>query len=135
MSTTNILSQNVPVFETQFAHLEIRDGILLVTYKRGITITLAMARQMIKERLAFTQYKPYPILVKDEGLVSVDKDARDFFSNEGTEGLTAGAFVIKSVYSAFFFNFYLRITSPKVPVKMFTDEIKALEWLRQYKIK
>jgi len=127
--------QNANKFETQFVRFEIKDGVLFVTYKKGVTITLDVAKEIVKQRKEFTAGKLFPILVNDEGLVSVDKDARDYFSNEGTDGLSAGAFVIKSVYSSFFFNFYLKITNPKVPAKTFTDEQKAAQWLQQYKFR
>lgn len=128
------IAQNVQKLETHFVRFEIIQSILFVSYKNGVTITLDVAKEIVKQRKEFTGNKLYPILVKDEGLVSVEKDARDYFSNEGVEGLSAGAFVIKSVYSTFFFNFYLKITNPKVPAKMFTDEAKAIEWLQQYKV-
>ena len=120
-------------WETRFALAEIRDGILFITYKKGISITLDDAKEMIKNRLLFTGNSSYPMLVQDEGISFIAKEARDFMSKEGTEGLLAGAFVLKSVYSTFLINFYLSVTRPKVPNRMFTDSTKALEWLEQFK--
>jgi hypothetical protein len=91
---TNSTQENT-IVDDPYVIIEIKDGILFVTYKRGITITLDIARDLLNKRIAFTKNKLYPILVKDEGLLSVDKDARDFMSNEGTGGLSAGAFVLK----------------------------------------
>jgi hypothetical protein len=122
-------------WETRFAIAEIKDEILFITYKKGISITLDDAKEMIKNRLLFTGNVPYPMLVQDEGISFIAKEARDFMSNEGTEGVIAGAFVLKSVYSTFLINFYLSVTRPKIPSRMFTDPVKALEWLVQYKPK
>lgn len=122
-------------WETSFAISEIKDGINFVTYKKGISVYIDDAKEMVRKRLIWTQNIAYPMLVQDEGAVSIDKQARDYMSNEGTEGITAGAFVLKSVYSTFLINFYLSVTRPKIPYRMFTDPAKALEWLEQYKAK
>lgn len=124
-----------PIIENSFVRLEIREGILFVTYKKGITLTIDKAKELIEIRKQFTANKPYPILIKDEGIITGDKATRDYLSNKGTEGLTAGAFVLKSIYSTLLFNFYLKITNPKIPSLTFTDEKKAIEWLSQYKVK
>jgi hypothetical protein len=122
-------------WENSFAVSEIVDSINIVTYKKGIKVTLEDAKDMIRNRLKWTQNVAYPMLVLDEGIEFIAKDARDYMSNEGTQGVIAGAFVLKSVYSTFLINFYLSVTRPKVPHRMFTDRNKALEWLKQYKPK
>src|SRR5579885_2468549 len=88
-------------WETSFAVSEIKDGINFVTYKKGISIYLEDAKEMIAKRKIWTQNIPYPMLVQDEGIEFIAKDARDYMSKEGTEGVAAGAFVLKSVYSTF----------------------------------
>ncbi|HXP51234.1 MAG TPA: hypothetical protein VN922_14850 [Bacteroidia bacterium] len=122
-------------WETSFAIAEIKDGILFITYKKGISVKLEDAKEMIKNRLLFTGNVAYPMLVQDEGAIHIDKDARDYMSNEGTQGVIAGAFVLRSVYGTFLINFYLSVTRPKIPSRMFTDRTKALEWLEQYRPK
>jgi hypothetical protein len=122
-------------WETSFALAEIKDGILFITYKKGISVYLEDAKEMIRNRLLFTGNISYPMLVQDDGISFIAKDARDYMSKEGTEGLVAGAFLLKSVYSTFLINFYLSVTRPRIPNRMFTDRAKALEWLEQYKAK
>ncbi|HTB07671.1 MAG TPA: hypothetical protein VK806_12030 [Bacteroidia bacterium] len=122
-------------WETPFALVEIKDGIYFCTYKKGVSITLEDAKYLIKNRKIFTQNVAYPMLILDDGISFIAKEARDYMSKEGTEDVLAGAFVLKSVYSTFLINFYLSVTRPKVPNKMFTDPAKALEWLVQFKPK
>jgi len=78
-------------WETTFAIAEIKDNILYITYKKGISIYIDDAKEMIRKRLIFTQNVAYPMLVQDEGIGFIAKDARDFMSKEGTEGVVAGA--------------------------------------------
>ncbi len=118
---------------TPYIRAEIKDDILYFTYLPGVVITSDIAKEIVKERLEYVEGIKYPVLVMGEGLRSMDKQARDYFSNEGIRDILAGALLVNSVYTEFFGNFFLRITKPAIPAKIFTDEKKALEWLQQFK--
>jgi hypothetical protein len=120
--------------DTSLAHLEIIDGVLIVTYKHGISVNYEVAKQLIKMRLDFCENISYPVLIIDEGVLSMDKKARDLFSSkEGTVNIIASALVLSTVYSKVIGNFFIKVTRPHIPVKIFNDKILALEWLEQYK--
>ena len=123
-----------PDLETQFVHYKLTNDILFFTYKSGSKITLAIAKEIVKTRLEYINGTAYPTLIKDHGLVSLDKEARDFLSSpEGSLGVTAAALMVHSVFNTFLGNFFLKVTQPKIPAKIFTDQSKALEWLNTYK--
>lgn len=125
-----------PPFITPYISFEIKDDVLYVIYLSGAVITLEVAKEIVKQRLEYTNRAPYPLLITGEGLRAMEKPARDYLSTEeGTLYVTAGALLVNSVYTEFFGNFYLRITKPKVPALVFTDKVKALEWLEQFKVK
>ncbi|MBN4062187.1 MAG: STAS/SEC14 domain-containing protein [Flavobacteriales bacterium] len=122
------------VLDTKWVRLELKDGILLGTYKSG-PISLEGAKEIVRDRLEFTEGKAYPALINDVGLIGMERDAREYLSNEGVKGLKAGALVTNSVFSTYFANFFIRVTivKPKIPARLFTNEDKALKWLQQYK--
>lgn len=128
---------NKEVLHTPMADFEIKDDILYVTYREKVKIDLEAAKKIVTARLEYAGNEAYPFLVFDDGVVSMDKAARDYLSEKdlGLKGVIAGALVLKSVYSEFLGNFYLRITKPAIPTKIFTDREKAIEWLEQYKPK
>ena len=128
---------NKPPITTPYTRLEIIDDILYGVFFTGITIDLDIAKEIVKTRLEYTDYIPYPMFIHDSGVVSMNKEARDYFSEKdgGMQGTVAAALLLKSVYSEFLGNFFLRITKPDMPTKIFTDEKKALEWLQQFKTK
>ena len=110
---------------------EIKDGILHSTYQPGI-ITLEIAKEVVRYRKEFCNGKPHKGLVKSYQTSKVTKEARDFFSSEeATHDLKAVAIVQDSGFGAALANFFMIVTKPKMPVKLFTSEEKALEWLRQ----
>ena len=122
--------------DTPLAHLELVDGILIVTYKHGISVNYDVAKQLIQMRLGFCEHNSYAVLIIDEGVLSMDKKARDLFSSrEGTTNIIASALVLSTVYSKIIGNFFLKVTRPHIPVKIFNDKVLALEWLDQYKDK
>ena len=100
--------------------------------KRGVTITLEGAKEIVRNRLAFTNNMPHRVLVIDEGAKLFSKEARDYLSKDGASGIIAGAVVIKSVYGSFLGNFFLKLTNPPFPSRLFTDEKHAQEWLEQF---
>jgi hypothetical protein len=122
------------VFENEFMRLEWRNGIIRGMYKQG-PITLDMAKKVVHNRLKFANYRDVPIMIGENGLRSIEKDAREYLSSdEGIKGLKAGALVTKSLFSRHLANFFIRISviRPKIPTRLFSDEEEALEWLKQY---
>ena len=111
--------------DTLYAQFKIEDGILFVTYKYGLSITIDMAKEIVQNRIEFAGNTLYPIIVIDNGIRTIDKEARDFFSSEkGIGNISAAALVLKSDYSALLGNFFLKITQPAIPVKSFTNKKK-----------
>lgn len=120
--------------ETDYVILELDDGILMVTYKQGVTIDLKIAKEIVATRIEFTQGKPYPGIALDAGVVAIKKEARDYFSSpESNEGVTAGAIVINSTFGMLLVNFWFTVNKPKIPTKVFVEKEKAIEWLQQFK--
>jgi hypothetical protein len=120
---------------TPYVSFEIKDDILYVTYFSGNIITIDITKEIVKQRLEYINGKSYPLLVVFEGITAMDKRSRDYSSKEGSEGVLAGALLTNSVYAEFFGNFFLRLTKPEIPARLFTDKQEALKWLEQFKLK
>lgn len=114
--------------------LEMAKGVLIAKYKSGPKIDIEAARLILQERLDFTDGKSIPVLVIDAGLVSMDKQARDYLSSEvGIQGITASAIISNSKVNSMLVNFVLLISRPNLPVKMFTNYNEAITWLDTFK--
>jgi hypothetical protein len=119
--------------DSDHVSLEITNGILIGRYKKGLKITLPVAKEIVRVRLEFANNVPMPALVYNMGVISIDKAARDFLSSDaGVEGLTAGAIVIDSIFTSFLGNFYLKVSKPKIPSRLFTNDAEAIKWLGQF---
>jgi hypothetical protein len=123
------------VLDTPYITFEIRDNLLYATYKKGVKITLEVAKKVVADRLALIKDRRYPIIILNQGVVSIDKPARDYLSSgEGIKGLTAAALILDSPFGSFLGNFMLSVTKPALVAKIFTKTDVALRWLEKYKV-
>ncbi|MDX2188515.1 MAG: hypothetical protein SFY32_01515 [Bacteroidota bacterium] len=122
--------------ENDYVRLELIDGILHVTFKKNAYITLQIAKEIVNQRLIFMGSNNLPSLGKDEGLKGMDKEARDYLSSEeGIKQLKASALIVSSVFNKLLANFFIKVNfiSLKIPVRVFTEENEALQWLEGFK--
>lgn len=113
--------------------LSIKNGILYCEYKDD-KINLQKAKRIIDDRYIYTGGGNYPTVIKSMNKIEIDKEARAYFKTEESgKGLSAIAMISTNSYSLILMNFMLRLYTPaKMPIKMFTDEHKAIEWASEY---
>jgi hypothetical protein len=76
--------------------------------------------------------KKFPLFVDGRNVKSISKEARDHFSLKGRESvINCFAMIVSSPLSRIIASFFIGINRPTVPVKMFDDEKKAVEWLKK----
>jgi hypothetical protein len=127
-----------PIVSTQneFITYEIEEGILYASFTPGIIIDLSAARKILSDRIEMTGNEAFPSLVDSTGVKSFTKEARDYLSSsEGRVGVKATAILISGYLSSTIANFFLKVTvrKPVIPTRIFSDKVKALAWLQQFK--
>lgn len=109
------------------------DGIFCGRYKVE-NVDLNVAKLATQERLTFIKGISYPCLADYTKVKSTTKDARDFFATEEASSLMESLAVLTdSNLGKVIVNFYLQISKPKFPTKLFTDREEALTWLKKFK--
>jgi hypothetical protein len=120
--------------DTQYVYYELHDDLLMGTYKKNPRLNLEMVKEIVKVRQEFTGPEPVVGLIYNQGVVSMDKQARDYLASEdGVRGFKAAAIILDSPFSSFLVNFFVSVTKPKIPVKMFSKKEAALKWLQQFR--
>ncbi|MES2590779.1 MAG: hypothetical protein V4608_02755 [Bacteroidota bacterium] len=120
------------LLENEEVTIELENGIVIAKWK-STSVDLDIAQQAVKYRLEATNYKSYPILSNIRAIKNISKPARDFLATEkGCEGITAAAVLIDSPLGSMIGNFFISISRPLRPTKIFTDEADAKKWLTQY---
>jgi hypothetical protein len=117
---------------TSKVSIELRaDGIVRATIDRGAELDLEDAKRAMAAIWEVAGRRRLPSLVEMSGLKSATRDARDYFGSAESAALcTAVALMVSSPVSRMIANFYLRGSPQKVPTRLFTDELLAIEWLR-----
>ena len=112
--------------------IKLEGGIVNAKWKDTI-IDLSTAKQAVKERLEITDNISFPIISNIIQVKNISKEARDYLATEeGCEGITAAAILINSALGSMLGNFWVRISKPLRPTRIFTNEEDAKKWLAKY---
>ena len=75
-----------------------------------------------------------PFVINMTHVKSMSREARAFYAGPvPAENITACAIITDSNIGKIVANFFIGLTKPSVPTRMFTEYEPALEWLEQYK--
>lgn len=119
-------------YENEYALYMLMDNIVHITYKKGIEIDLGASKQIVRDRLMFQEERAYPILCDIRQLRRVDKPARDYLALEGTQLVTALAFIIEPPVTDAMTQFYLKTNHPNIPTASFRGLAKAMVYLGRF---
>lgn len=118
--------------ENNFASFLLEKGILHICYKEDVSLLLRGAMEIVAQRLILQQGKAYPVLCHIRGLREVSRDAQKYLAVEGSLLIKALALVYTPPLSRVFFLLYLQ-NFPPIPIKIFTEEARALEFLAPFR--
>jgi hypothetical protein len=118
--------------ENDFVKLWFDDGVVYGEYKPNVVIDLEAAKQIVIDRIALSNGNYYPSLSYIDGLSSVTKEARDYFSkDDGIKYMKRLALITTSPISRIVGNFWMQISRPTVPTRLFSRKEDALNWLKE----
>jgi hypothetical protein len=109
------------------------DGIARTKVKQGSEVRLEDAQENSVVVNSFYVNKKFPLMIDARGIKSMSREARAFFTTNGRKTNTlAFAIIIDSSVSKVVGNFFMRISKPGVPTKLFLTEEPASEWLKKF---
>ncbi|WP_281638288.1 hypothetical protein [Flavobacterium marginilacus] len=120
------------LFENDYARFWIADNILFFEYKPNTIIDLKTAQCVVTDRIHFQNERSYPVLCDIRGIISTDKAGRDYLAQSGSILTQAVGLVIHEKVSLTISSFYLEISKPSVPTKIFNKHDEALAYLKQF---
>ncbi len=104
------------------------DGIARTQTKEGAVIEIdnAIENSKIVNDLA----EPfYSLIVDSRAMKSMTKEAREHFTLKGRKSNVCSiAIIADSALSRMIANFFLGVSKPEVPVRIFSNEQNAIEW-------
>ncbi len=123
---------NTKLFENKYAKFWIYGKILFFEYKSDLVIDLTAAQLIVADRIKFQNETAYPILCDFRVVMDLDKGARDYLAQSGSVLTKAVAILVHQKVSRAISSFYVTISKPSIPTKLFDDKAKALAFLSDY---
>jgi hypothetical protein len=122
---------NTKTYEGEIATYWFEDGIL-VSLSKSILRTVDNIKGNVALVKEITGNKPVPLLIYLKNSPVPDKATRQFSTTQLPVIYKAMAMVSKPGLSKFIMNILFALKPPPIPMKSFTDDKAAKEWLKQY---
>ena len=122
---------NAQIYKGEIADYWFDEGILISLSKsvkrtvENISGNVALVKQI-------TDNKPVPLLIYISSSPVPDKATRKYSTEQLPVIYSALAMVSKPGLSKFIMNILFSLKPPPIPIKSFTDDNEAKEWLKQY---
>lgn len=105
------------------------DKILRIRILDGVTIDLKQAKLMNESMMRLAEEKRFPVLIDARASFNWDKDAQEYVANH-SDFRIATAVITNNPVSRLLTNTFVKIFKPSYPVKIFSEEEKAVKWLK-----
>ena len=126
-------------FENERVKMKYDDGLLFAEIKLDKpSLSLEDAKLLVKDRIEFTKGEIHLMCAQVTRIYYADAEVREYMSSEeGKRNIAAGALVTSSAVSKVFFNFFIKVSKldKVMPVKFFTSEKAAMDWMMKMKKK
>ncbi|MBI4921951.1 MAG: STAS/SEC14 domain-containing protein [Devosia nanyangense] len=109
------------------------DGIARIIHVPGAEVTLEDARETMAAYKKLNNGKRLPLFIDTKTMKSLSRDARHFYaSDEAAACASAAAIIVGTPVSRVLGNFYLGLSNPHLPTRLFSEEGEALAWLQGF---
>ncbi len=121
------------VIKTKKAKMWMENGILRCQLFPNSEISLEFAKQIVEETLKLCKGKNVPILGDLSKAKFISKESREYLSgDEAMKAASSLANITRTPFSKVIGNFLIGLNKPPYPVRLFTSEEKAIEWLKLF---
>jgi len=126
------IPNNIPLIKGEIADYWLSDDGILYSYSKSPVRTVKNITENIQLVKQITGNKKVPLLIYLSNSPVPDKETRKFSTEQLPNVYTAMAMVSKPGLSKFIMNLLFSLKKPPIPMKSFTDDQEAKEWLKQY---
>lgn len=110
------------------------DGIVRIIHIPNAEVTLEDARETMAAYLKINQGQKRPLLIDTRTMKSITRDARHYYAGvEAARVASAAAILVGTPVSEVLGNFYIGLSNPHLPSRLFASEDEALAWLKEYR--
>ncbi|WP_443937790.1 DUF7793 family protein [Pedobacter sp. MW01-1-1] len=129
-----IIPENTALILGEIADYRFADGILY-SYSKAPKRTVENIKRNVELVQKITNNKPVPLLIYLCNSPVPDKETRQFSTEQLPLIYSAMAMVANSGLTKLIMNVLFTLQSPPIPIKSFTNDKKAKEWLEQFAVR
>jgi len=107
------------------------DGVVQLVWAPRVAMALEDAVAAVEAMAQLTGGRQCPLLVDVHEQGPMDRPARAEFTRRG-DLVSAVALIVGTPLSRMMGNFFLGVSKPMAPTRLFDDEATALIWLREF---
>ena len=126
----NIRDNNL--IDGEIADYLLTDEGILISYSKSILRTVENISANVALVKKITNGKKVPLLIYLKNSPIPDQKTRKFSAEKLPEIYTAMAMVSKPGLAQFIMKILFKLQNPPIPMQSFTDDKKAMEWLRRF---
>lgn len=127
-----IMKKHSPLIEGEIADYYFDTEGILYSYSKSIKRTVENIGRNVTLVKQITGNKPVPLLIYLTDSPVPDKATRQFSTEQLPHIYKAMAMVAKPGLSQLIMSLLFKFQKPPIPMKSFTDDQKAREWLEQF---
>jgi len=110
------------------------DGIVRIIHIPNAEVTLKDAQETMAAYLTINQGKRRPLFIDTRTMRSIAREARHYYAGtEAASVASACAILVGTPVSEVLGNFYIGLSNPHLPSRLFTSDDEALAWLKEYR--
>ncbi len=131
ITTQPIRTETFPLAKLEY---DSETNILTYRVKQGITVDVPEMNEMLRYVEEFMGAKRHLAVIDFGGNLLSTTEARALYAESGyiQKYRIADAFLVRSFAVRLVANFFINVTKPKVPTKLFGDEKQAILWLSNF---
>ncbi|HEY8937047.1 MAG TPA: STAS/SEC14 domain-containing protein [Cyclobacteriaceae bacterium] len=127
------IPEGVELIKGEIADYWLDDDEILYSFSKNPTRTVKNISENVALVKRITGNKKVPLLIYLSNSPVPDKETRKFSTEQLPNVYTAMAMVSKPGLAKFIMNLLFKFKTPPIPMKSFTDDVQAREWLKQYR--
>lgn len=109
-----------------------QDGTVVLRFFAGTHVTLKETPEVVRAQIGAARGGKRPTLADLRGIASSERGARELAAGPEIAAVTLRmAMLVGNPVSRILGNFFLRVTRPAYPARIFTDEASARRWLSE----
>jgi hypothetical protein len=108
------------------------DGTIVLRFRPQLRLTGTQTAEVTRAQIALAAGHKRPVLADVRGLLTADRASRELAAGPSIAAVTACmAIVVGNAVTRMLGNFFLKVTTPPYPTRIFGDEAEARVWLKQ----